>query len=266
MPCQGIAPAPRRIAASDRLSRRRGRRRLQVSFRRAFTCTFWRLGFRQSGFRHITRISRRTAPDAWARSPVFCHAIFPCVLSNSGKASDPEISPLISARCAGDTTVRLMAHAGCKTVGSAYVGSNPTPATTCENGPLAGNSRLCGPFLLCPVMCHLVALWTAVSRCPRTYSGRRPAARTVGVHRRLSTDGHGRAAPVACSGLTCAAEVSVHSRTSGLAALVICRGGAAGEGGCADGRAGDPGERDGGRAGGAGAGRPRVRVPCQVNV
>jgi hypothetical protein len=38
-------------------------------------------------------------------------------------------------------------------------------------------------------MCHLVALWTAVSRCPRTYSGRRPAARTVGVHRRLF---HGR--------------------------------------------------------------------------
>jgi hypothetical protein len=24
----------------------------------------------------------------------------------------------------------------CKTVGSAYVGSNPTPATTSENGPL----------------------------------------------------------------------------------------------------------------------------------
>jgi len=34
------------------------------------------------------------------------------VLSDSGKASDPEISPLISARCAGDTAVRLMAHAG----------------------------------------------------------------------------------------------------------------------------------------------------------
>ena len=32
------------------------------------------------------------------------------VLSDSGKASDPEISPLISARCAGDTAVRLMAH------------------------------------------------------------------------------------------------------------------------------------------------------------
>src|SRR5580693_8191172 len=98
----------------------------------------------------------------------------------------------------------------CKTVGSAYVGSNPTPATTCENGPLAANSRASGPFLLCPVMCHLVALYTAVSRCPRTYSGPRPAARTVGVHRRLSTDSHGQAAPSACSGLTCAAESSVH--------------------------------------------------------
>ena len=29
----------------------------------------------------------------------------------------------------------------CKTVGSAYVGSNPTPATTCENAPLAAKTR-----------------------------------------------------------------------------------------------------------------------------
>src|SRR6266568_5504876 len=77
----------------------------------------------------------------------------------------------------------------CKTVGSAYVGSNPTPATTCENGPLAGNSRLCGLFLLCPVVCHLVALRAAVSRCPRTHSGRDSCPITVGVHHRLF---HGR--------------------------------------------------------------------------
>src|SRR5271169_3469177 len=77
----------------------------------------------------------------------------------------------------------------CKTVGSAYVGSNPTPATTCENGPLARNSRLCGPFLLCPVVCHLVALRADVSRCPRTHSGRDSCPITVGAHRRLF---HGR--------------------------------------------------------------------------
>src|SRR5690348_9397635 len=78
----------------------------------------------------------------------------------------------------------------CKTVGSAYVGSNPTPATTCENGPLAANSRAGGPFLLGPGVCHLVALWTVMLRCPRTHSGRASVLQgrsvctvtTVGVH------------------------------------------------------------------------------------
>ena len=48
--------------------------------------TFWRLGFRQSSFRHITRIPRRTAPYAWARSPVSWPAIFPTHLSAHGSA------------------------------------------------------------------------------------------------------------------------------------------------------------------------------------
>src|SRR4029077_6534552 len=45
----------------------------------------------------------------------------------------------------------------CKTVGSAYVGSNPTPATTCGNGPLAAETRPGGRFLLvtmCISTCH----------------------------------------------------------------------------------------------------------------
>ena len=90
----------------------------------------------------------------------------------------------------------------CKTVGSAYVGSNPTPATACENAPLAANSRAGGAFPLCPVVCHLVALWTVMLRCPRTHSGR-PSVRfgrsvwagtTVGVR---TYDG--RSAPSAVS-------------------------------------------------------------------
>jgi len=39
--------------------------------------TFWRLGFRQSSFRHIARIPRHAAPYAWARLPVSWHAVFP---------------------------------------------------------------------------------------------------------------------------------------------------------------------------------------------
>lgn len=34
----------------------------------------------------------------------------------------------------------------CKTVGSAYVGSNPTPANTSENGPPSAETRPGGPF------------------------------------------------------------------------------------------------------------------------
>ena len=39
---------PGGLRRATQLSRRRGRRRLQASFRRAWDCTFWRLGFRQS--------------------------------------------------------------------------------------------------------------------------------------------------------------------------------------------------------------------------
>src|ERR1700704_257689 len=37
----------------------------------------WRLGFRQSSFRHITRVSQRTAPNAWAQPLVSWHAPVP---------------------------------------------------------------------------------------------------------------------------------------------------------------------------------------------
>ena len=81
---------------------------------------------------------------------------------------------------------------GCKTVGSAYVGSNPTPATTCENGPLAGNSRLCGPFCTVP---PCVGLCRRRAACGGGY-GRMAdeirAGRAVGVTAgfpRTATDG-----------------------------------------------------------------------------
>src|SRR6201981_3033589 len=54
--------------------------------------------------------SRLTAPYAWARPPVFWHAIVPFTFRILGQPSDPEITPLISARCAGDITLRLVAQ------------------------------------------------------------------------------------------------------------------------------------------------------------
>jgi len=96
MPGQDIAPAPQRIAAGPRAPCGRGRRRFQASFRRALFRAFWRLGFRQSSFRHIARISRHTAPYAWARSPVCMACYGPLHLSDPGKAirsTDTSSSP-----------------------------------------------------------------------------------------------------------------------------------------------------------------------------
>src|ERR1700761_200626 len=49
--------------------------------------------------------------------------------------------------------VRARLRTVCKTVGSAYVGSNPTPATPCENGPLAANSRNWRAVACCLPVC-----------------------------------------------------------------------------------------------------------------
>jgi hypothetical protein len=72
-----------------------------------------------------------------------------------------------------------------------------------------------GLFRVCAGVCRLVPAGAAVSRDPRTHSGRAwvPLGRsmcTVGCF----TDGHGRAMPVSCSGLTSAAELSVHPYVS----------------------------------------------------
>src|SRR3984893_1415700 len=72
----------------------------------------------------------------------------------------------------------------CKTVGSAYVGSNLTPATTCGNGPLAAETRPAGRFLLvtpCISAYHCAPICCGVHG--RIADDVR-AARTVGAHRR----------------------------------------------------------------------------------
>jgi hypothetical protein len=71
-----IAPHPEGAPAFGR-DRCRIRRRFRVSSRRAGSCTFWRLGFRQFSFHRIARVPRRTVPDTWTRPPVSCHALFP---------------------------------------------------------------------------------------------------------------------------------------------------------------------------------------------
>src|SRR6478672_6613702 len=72
----------------------------------------------------------------------------------------------------------------CKTVGSAYVGSNPTPATTCENGPPAAETRSAGRFLIVTV-CISVSPWVGAPQRLRTYSGQRPGGTSGAYNRSL---------------------------------------------------------------------------------
>src|SRR6266852_2324122 len=83
----------------------------------------------------------RGSPGAPPRTPGHGHRFSAMlfslnVLSDSGKASDPEISPLISARCAGDTAVRRMAHPGL------------------EPGLPLGLQRVLDPVLVTPIQDH----------------------------------------------------------------------------------------------------------------
>src|ERR1700757_5222580 len=126
-------------------------------------------------------VGRRRTAGSWRRNHACCPLFFSLLPHKAAPGRLPEWPK----------------GAVCKTVGSAYVGSNPTPATTCKNAPLAANSRAGGAFFCGPVVGQLVSLWTVMLRCPRTHSGRAsgPLGRsvctvaTVGVHRRRF---HGR--------------------------------------------------------------------------
>src|SRR5882757_1288312 len=99
MPRQGIAPAPRRIAARAHLSHRRGRRRYQVPFPAG--AMFHLLETRIQVIRLSPYRADLPARRSWyldtATGLLACY--FPSVtLSGRSKPSDPEITPLISAR------------------------------------------------------------------------------------------------------------------------------------------------------------------------
>ncbi len=111
----------------------------------------------------------------------------------------------------------------CKTVGLAYVGSNPTPATTCGNGPWPGVFRACG--LLFPARSRCVHRNPAVSGCARTYSGQRPGP-AGGAGSGLAVPMPAAAGPRRVSGAGCGRS------------LMVAVPGRAGVRGAAGGRAG----------------------------
>jgi hypothetical protein len=78
--------------------------------------TFWRLGFRQSSFRHITRAFPAHRPIRLGTAAGFLACYFPsAALSDRGKPLDPEIFLHIPPYSIGDTTERLAAQSSSTT-------------------------------------------------------------------------------------------------------------------------------------------------------
>ena len=71
----------------------------------------WRLGFKQSGLRHITRDSRGNAFGAFTAFHASPPCYFPLPLSRSGRVGVPEVtSSQASAPCGGDPAPSETAH------------------------------------------------------------------------------------------------------------------------------------------------------------
>ena len=111
MPSLGIAPGSE--GCTDLVPyRSQSRHRFQASFRWMRTSIFWRLGFKQSSLRHITRATQSTVPNAWTQPLVSWHAIFPGQPFGARSAIRPRNLPSSSSRL----------HRGCD---SALRGAQP---------------------------------------------------------------------------------------------------------------------------------------------
>jgi hypothetical protein len=108
--------------------------------------------------RRLLRLSREGVPACFGRSACFADGVRGCPrdpLSGcqrprtyGGQRRRGECHSAAFAQVRGYVMGRGVA--ACKTVGFAYPSSNPGPATTCESGPLAANSRASGPGWSCP--------------------------------------------------------------------------------------------------------------------
>jgi hypothetical protein len=117
---------------------------------------------------------------------------------SSSRALHLDPGPFPGMPKTGPATPRKRAHQpldpgpllqGCKTVGSAFDGSNPSPATTSENGPRPGVSPGSRAVVRCVILGHLRSGDAAAPRWLRTYGGRIRGWRSGSPHRLLGLRG-----------------------------------------------------------------------------
>ena len=137
-------------------------------------------------------------PDTVRGCPCGRAARSPRARTYSGQRRHSGHHPVASAQVRWYLEVQAGKY--CKTVGSAYVGSNPTPATTCENGPWAAETRPGGPFSSCHAVYQGASLWVDAWQCARTYGVQRPG-KTSGAHNRFALPIHAGFVPQSGTGM-----------------------------------------------------------------
>ncbi len=133
--------------------RRRGRRRLQASFRRGTSYPFWRLGFRQSSFRHITRIFPARRPVRLGTAAGFLACYCPLHLSDLGSAirSRDISSHLCPLRGRYNTAPRGAAAAKYSNAPDSNEHElPPTPRVSWDSGQTPGSASSSGRRGSCP--------------------------------------------------------------------------------------------------------------------
>jgi hypothetical protein len=145
--------------------RRRDRRRLQASFRRGTSYPFWRLGFRQSSFRHITRIfpARRPVRLGTAAGFLACYCpLLPFGIRSAIRSRDIS-SHLCPLRGRYSTAPRGADRVGCAARSRSRCGCGPFPRSLPPNP--AGIFQCTGLSSDCPAFASRRTSSTAPASC-----------------------------------------------------------------------------------------------------
>jgi hypothetical protein len=155
MPSLGIAPVPGGTPAIWSCGCRAGTGFMRLSGRGGIY-PFWRLGFRQYSFSHITRVFPARRPYALARPLVSWHAIVPFTFRILSKPSDPGISSKFLPAEPG-----IQQGASRRSQTCQFPGGCDQPATACEPHHVVhrqdgGHTSLAGLKLYCHWHHHVV--------------------------------------------------------------------------------------------------------------
>ena len=183
------------VAPATSPGRHIARRRFQASFGRTVDCMFWRIGFRQSSFRHITRVPLHPAPIRLRTVAVFlagCRSLHLWV-QVSHQTQEPPSKSLPTHR--GYHQALRGAPVSPRYEGKPRIAETRPPTAmrvvTCGGAPASGSLVWQGALHALTYLDGYVTIWVRShhGRCPAGAGGREPADDAGGLGRKTGNRG-----------------------------------------------------------------------------